>query len=128
MLPLTTQIVQSPVDIPDRTGGGCLQNGPFADLSTFLGPKNNTSKRPDRNCVRRDLAPASLRKMSGKDRVAEAMDLPDYGHWERTTDGVSLHPGGHWGPGGLYGTMTDLFASPADPVFWLHHSNLDRAW
>ncbi|KAK7952729.1 Tyrosinase-like protein orsC [Apiospora aurea] len=116
-----------PQDVPDRTGGGCLQNGPFADLSTFLGPQNNTEKK-GRNCLRRDLAPVSLRAMSGPDRVAEAMALPDYGRWERVTDGASLHPGGHWGPGGLYGTMTDLFASPGDPVFWLHHSNLDRAW
>ncbi|KAK8139377.1 Tyrosinase-like protein orsC [Apiospora sp. TS-2023a] len=101
LVPLPTQIVQPPQDVPDRTGGGCLQNGPFADLSTFLGPKNSTVKQ-GRNCVRRDLAPVSLRKMSGKDRVAEAMDLPDYGSWERLTDGVSLHPGGHWGPGGLW--------------------------
>ncbi|KAK8041737.1 Tyrosinase-like protein orsC [Apiospora rasikravindrae] len=90
-------------------------------------PQNNTEKKGS-NCVRRDLSPVSLRNMSGPARVAEAMDLPDYGQWERVTDGMSLHPGGHWGPGGLYGTMTDLYASPGDPVFWLHHSNLDRAW
>ncbi|KAK8019105.1 Tyrosinase-like protein orsC [Apiospora arundinis] len=125
--PAPGMIVQPPQDVPDRTGGGCLQNGPFADLSTFLGPHNNTEKK-GRNCVRRDLAPASLRNMSGPARVAEAMRLPDYGHWERVTDGATLHPGGHWGVGGLYGSMTDLWASPADPVFWLHHSNLDRAW
>ncbi|KAK6843889.1 hypothetical protein PG987_004749 [Apiospora arundinis] len=125
--PAPGMIVQPPQDVPDRTGGGCLQNGPFADLSTFLGPHNNTEKK-GRNCVRRDLAPASLRNMSGPARVVEAMRLPDYGHWERATDGATLHPGGHWGVGGLYGSMTDLWASPADPVFWLHHSNLDRAW
>ncbi|KAK8090368.1 Tyrosinase-like protein orsC [Apiospora hydei] len=107
----------TPQDVPDRTGGGCLQNGPFADLSTFLGPQNNTEKK-GQNCLRRDLAPVSLRTMSGPDRVAEAMALPDYGQWERVTDGGSLHPGGHWGPGGLYGTMTDLFASPGIRWSW----------
>jgi len=26
------------------------------------------------------------------------------------------------------GTMSDAGVSPADPVFWLHHANLDRLW
>ena len=26
------------------------------------------------------------------------------------------------------GTMSDASVSPADPVFWLHHGNLDRLW
>lgn len=24
--------------------------------------------------------------------------------------------------------MGDPFASPSDPIFWLHHANLDRVW
>jgi tyrosinase len=24
--------------------------------------------------------------------------------------------------------MSDASVSPADPVFWLHHANLDRLW
>ena len=24
--------------------------------------------------------------------------------------------------------MTDTYCSPADPIFYLHHSNMDRAW
>lgn len=24
--------------------------------------------------------------------------------------------------------MGDPFASPADPIFWMHHANLDRVW
>ncbi|KAK8048222.1 Tyrosinase-like protein orsC [Apiospora phragmitis] len=118
--PAPGMIVQSPQDVPDRTGGGCLQNGPFADLSTFLGPHNNTDKK-GRNCVRRDMAPASLRNMSGPARVAEAMRLPDYGHWERVTDGATLHPGralgrrgvvrDHDGPVGVAGGSGVLAAS-----------------
>lgn len=26
------------------------------------------------------------------------------------------------------GTMSDAAVSPADPIFWLHHANLDRLW
>lgn len=36
-----------------------------------------------------------------------------------------LHPFGHWtlGPIGA-----DIFASPADPAFWLHHGMVDKLW
>jgi tyrosinase len=33
-----------------------------------------------------------------------------------------------FGVGGTYGQMGDPFASPADPIFWMHHANLDRVW
>jgi len=56
------------------------------------------------------------------------MTFPDFGTWEFITDSQTFHPGGHWAVGGLYGTMTDTYCSPADPIFYLHHSNMDRAW
>jgi tyrosinase len=43
-----------------------------------------------------------------------------------TTPLTALHTGGHfsiWGdPGG------DVFVSPNEPAFWLHHAQLDRHW
>jgi tyrosinase len=36
-----------------------------------------------------------------------------------------IHGGVHIWVGG---TMSDAGISPADPVFWLHHANLDRLW
>jgi tyrosinase len=33
-----------------------------------------------------------------------------------------------FGVGGTYGQMGDPFASPSDPIFWMHHANLDRVW
>lgn len=36
-----------------------------------------------------------------------------------------IHGGVHIWVGG---TMSDAGVSPADPVFWLHHANLDRLW
>lgn len=37
----------------------------------------------------------------------------------------SIHGGVHIWVGG---TMSDASVSPCDPVFWLHHANLDRLW
>lgn len=127
--PLTTpsQIGGPPFDLPDRSGGGCLTTGPFAGLSTKLGPQNISTGTTSR-CVRRDFSYASLRDFSGAAQVQAAMAIPDFGTFEQTTDTTTFHPGGHWAVGGLYGTMTDTYVSPADPLFYLHHSNMDRAW
>ncbi|MGC1307099.1 MAG: tyrosinase family protein [Phormidesmis sp.] len=37
----------------------------------------------------------------------------------------SMHNGVH---GWVSGTMVDIQFSPGDPVFWLHHCNIDRIW
>lgn len=44
----------------------------------------------------------------------------------RFSDGfLGLHAAGHFSMGGDAG---DLFSSPVDPVFWLHHAMLDRVY
>lgn len=117
--------VNTPWDVPDRSGGGCLETGPFAGLMSNLGPEANIESNP--HCIRRDFSPGSLRNMSGSDAVATGMAQEDYGFFDRVTE-LSIHSGGHWGVGGLYGHMTDKWSSPADPIFWLHHANVDRSW
>jgi tyrosinase len=42
-----------------------------------------------------------------------------------TLDLEGLHNGVHAWVGG---TMIDIMTSPADPVFWLHHANIDRIY
>ncbi|KAH9438325.1 hypothetical protein MCOR02_001961 [Pyricularia oryzae] len=116
-----------PFDLPDRSGGGCLEDGPFAGLKTQLGPLNDTEVKAER-CIRRDFSPRSLARFGSRAQVDAAMQIGDYGTFERVTDSQTFHPAGHWATGGLYGTMTDTYASPGDPVFYLHHSNVDRAW
>lgn len=47
-------------------------------------------------------------------------------HWPAAPDGVlGLHGGGHFSLGL---TMQDLFSSPQDPAFMLHHAMIDRLW
>lgn len=38
---------------------------------------------------------------------------------------LGLHAAGHFSIGGDAG---DLFSSPVDPAFWLHHAMVDRTW
>ncbi|KAH8888536.1 Di-copper centre-containing protein [Thozetella sp. PMI_491] len=117
--------VFAPTEIPDRTGGGCIKDGPFVGLMANLGPLTSVTYNP--RCVRRDMAPFTLSAMSSAAQVTNSMRAPDYSSFDLASE-FSIHPGGHLGIGGLYGSITDLWASPADPLFYLHHANVDRAW
>jgi len=100
--------VGPPFDLPDRTGGGCIPDGPFQGLISHMGPGNSTALTP--HCVRRDFAPYSLANNAGTANVSDGMAQPDYGWLERTTE-FSFHAGGHWGVGGLYGDMSNMWSS-----------------
>ncbi|KAF5973705.1 monophenol monooxygenase [Fusarium bulbicola] len=82
--------VNPPWDVPDRSGGDCIKNGPFAGLKSNLGPGNETS---------------------GPGAVEDGTQQGDFGHFDRLTQSTT-HSSGHWGVGGLYGTMTDKWQSP----------------
>lgn len=113
-------VVNTPWDVPDRTGGGCITDGPFAGMVTNLGPADGIALNP--HCIRRDFAPESFANMSGPTLVEEGMSQPDYGWFDRVTEST-FHSGGHWGVGGMYGHMTDKWASreclrpPLSPFF-----------
>ncbi|KAI4678830.1 hypothetical protein J4E81_010558 [Alternaria sp. BMP 2799] len=119
-------------EVPGRTGGGCVQDGPFVNMTVHLGPAASLARNDQ--CLRRDLAPDYAATYLGKDKLNTVMAQADYGWFARTMEGgpawddSQIHAGGHFGVGGTYGQMGDPFASPADPIFWLHHANIDRVW
>ena len=55
--------------------------------------------------------------------VPSALAQTSYDTFSSPINGI--HGGVHIWVGG---TMSDAGVSPADPVFWLHHANLDRLW
>ncbi|KIJ40932.1 hypothetical protein M422DRAFT_780581 [Sphaerobolus stellatus SS14] len=119
-------------DVPGRTGGGCVQDGPLVNMTVRLGAFNILSGNP--RCLARDLSPyfagrylgANLTKsvMSGGNFASFARAIEAYPDFEAS----SIHGDGHYGVGGLYGAMGDLYNNPSDPLFFLHHGNLDRVW
>ncbi|KAJ0422353.1 hypothetical protein BJY00DRAFT_311074 [Aspergillus carlsbadensis] len=96
-----------PVDFSDRSGGGCIPDGPFANLTINMGPGDSTAY--NEWCVRRDFLPSH------------------YWDFDRMSE-FTVHNAGHVGVGGLYGVLTDAWASPGDPLFFLHYANMDRLW
>lgn len=134
------------VNLPAGPGGGCVTKGPFANTTIHLGPlmstidprlgvKNNPRSDgygDNPRCLRRDVnnffTSASLRPQDLLDHITSNTAI---GKFQDTLQNPSankptLHVGGHfsiWGdPGG------DVYVSPAEPAFWLHHGQLDRHW
>ncbi|KAH6639890.1 hypothetical protein C7974DRAFT_450209 [Boeremia exigua] len=122
---VTSTLGDIPVDVEDRSGGGCLSNGPFANLSIHMGPGFNTSY--NEWCIRRDFVPSVFMAAGHSTAVDAAMSHTTFGAFSQQSEATN-HGAGHIGVGGLYGVLTDVWASPGDPLFFLHHANMDRLW
>lgn len=126
-------------DVPGRTGGGCITNGPFASIALRLGPGADLSGNRT-SCLRRDFSPLIAAQVFDKMAIRHLLAQSDFGSFDILLDGDakkilppnlqqgSIHAGGHWSIGGAFGQITDLYVSPSDPLFYLHHANLDRVW
>ncbi|KAF2491927.1 Di-copper centre-containing protein [Lophium mytilinum] len=118
--------------IPGKTGGGCVLDGPFLNWTVNMGPGFSTAYNP--RCMTRDLSPSFASQKLNSAVVAktlagktfQAFDIQVQG--TTTVEGITYHGGGHLGVGGDLGVIGDIYASPADPLFYLHHANLDRLW
>ncbi|KAI8960961.1 hypothetical protein F5Y11DRAFT_245504 [Daldinia sp. FL1419] len=121
------------IDIPGRSGGGCLPNGPFAGINASMGPGRHTEYTP--HCIRRDFSPWLMLRALNTDIVAVLLNSSSYFEFEHRTEGLALgvsaasvHGGGHLGVGGMLGDMANTWSSTVDPIFWVHHCAIDRLW
>lgn len=100
--------VLAPEDVPDRTGGGCLQDGPFKDTLIHLGPSQNLKDNP--HCIRRDFAPLTYHKLLNNSQIPDGLAQPDFGWFARKTE-TTVHSGAHRGIGGMLGDMVEKASS-----------------
>ncbi|OLN85068.1 Grixazone synthase 4 [Colletotrichum chlorophyti] len=133
------------IELPAGTGGGCVASGPFANMTVNLGPAaldtpgGISVANPEGplawnpRCLRRDLTTQInrdyanitavlsniLRPQTVYDFQMEMQGVPGSGN-------IGIHGGGHYSLGGDPGR--DVFTSPGDPVFYLHHAMIDRVW
>ncbi|KAF3914326.1 Tyrosinase [Arthrobotrys entomopaga] len=118
--------------VPGRSGGGCVQNGAFQNMKVNLGP-TNIMDGPSR-CLSRDFSFYFSNRYLQKNQTLLTLKAKDFYSFDQVVEGgpsfeaSGVHGGGHYGIGGLFGIMGDLYVSPGDPSFWLHHANLDRVW
>ncbi|KAI4656607.1 hypothetical protein J4E81_009709 [Alternaria sp. BMP 2799] len=108
------------------TGGGCVQTGPF------VASKFTVNYPGPADCLRRDFIPALMNTWADPKLVTKQLEAPDYTTFDRlmqgdTTSGApNIHGSGHFGVGGALGQAGNAANSPAEPLFYLHHANLDR--
>lgn len=130
---------------PAGNGGGCVETGPFKNMTVRLGPLSPAiDPAPPRNpradgygdnprCLRRDISnQLSSRYGRTQDIVALIQNSRNIATFQDTMQavtpngGMGVHNAGHFtiagDPGG------DFYISPNDPAFWLHHSMIDRTW
>ncbi|KAG9230699.1 putative tyrosinase [Amylocarpus encephaloides] len=131
----------------DGTGGGCVTTGPFKDMTVNLGPVSPTLSLTTANstvtandgtvynprCLRRAVSSwVSTRYTSDKNVTDLITDKNNIADFQTTMQGnfatgeYGVHTGGHFTIGGDPGG--DIFTSPGDPTFYLHHAQIDRAW
>ena len=101
--------------IPGRTGGGCVQDGPFTNFTVNLGPQTDLSGHP--RCLQRDFSPLFANQNSQKGFVDYVMSKKDFASMAWAVDGEffstevppvrNIHAGGHFSVGGSLGTMGD---------------------
>ncbi|OTA99165.1 hypothetical protein M426DRAFT_16734 [Hypoxylon sp. CI-4A] len=99
--------------------GGCIADGPFAN--TTLRFKEDLSL--SNYCIARSLNDRSLTGASSE-YVDACLAADNFTAVWSCLEGRP-HGAGH---GGVSGTMINLYLSPGDPIFYLHHGYLDKLW
>ncbi|KAK3690550.1 hypothetical protein B0T22DRAFT_499870 [Podospora appendiculata] len=107
------------IQLPAGVGGVLVATGPFVNMTVNLGP-----------C---DLGGAmNTRCANYYTTVFNLLLTPNVDKFRLVSEGVPYmveigpHGGIHYTLGGDPGG--DLFTSPGDPAFWVHHGQIDRMW
>ncbi|KAF1911472.1 hypothetical protein BDU57DRAFT_524614 [Ampelomyces quisqualis] len=100
-----------------NAGGNCITNGQFANLAINVGP----GSRNELHCLARNNDDSKTINTNSQ-MVNGCNNQQSYANMNSCSEG-SAHA---WGHNGIGAVMQDTWASPADPVFWLHHAFIDR--
>ncbi|PHH86986.1 hypothetical protein CDD83_9466 [Cordyceps sp. RAO-2017] len=117
---------------PPGTGGGCVEDGPFAGMQVHLDCNNEGASTPAYitsrpRCLTRDFLLSTLRNRNSYQNVTDLiLKSPDIDVFYPSVDSsTGIHGGGHAFIGG---ENLNQFVSPNDPAFYFHHAMLDRVW
>ncbi|KAM0715186.1 hypothetical protein Q7P37_009651 [Cladosporium fusiforme] len=129
------------IKLPAGLGGGFVTTGPFANMTVNLGPFIKLNGSPpgidggmgyNPRGLRRDVGPAINERYCNESIVLTALSIPNIASYRLAIEGtpdtieIGAHGGGHFvisgDPGG------DVYASPGDPAFYVHHGMMDRLW
>ncbi|KAK5122678.1 hypothetical protein LTR85_003941 [Meristemomyces frigidus] len=112
--------------VPAGVGGGCVETGPFANMSVNLGPLAGVYSDIPANPQSDGLG---YNPQISTDLITDYTDITDF---QTVMQGLfaegllGVHTAGHYLVGGDPGG--DLFTSPGEPYFYLHHAQIDRTY
>ncbi|KAF1990406.1 Di-copper centre-containing protein [Aulographum hederae CBS 113979] len=117
-----------------RALGGCIQDGPFKDRKITLGPGDKVDGKE--RCIDRTFSPTIVEGAADWDSsMMPLWGIEKFEEFQGAVEGVRILPGGVMKPGihsvghgGVGGEMQNVFSSPNDPLFFMHHAALDRVW
>lgn len=131
-----------------RTCGGCVDTDPFQRPNISI----NVNGTEPGACLKRDMIPFLINWWGQRSLVEEVLSQPDFTSFARALEGnptfeaPNIHGSGHFGTGGTTSQIGNAYNSPAgalcsspflsrafkltesslDPLFYLHHGNLDH--
>lgn len=112
-LPATA--AENSFNLTSRTGGGCVQDGPFRKDKFFL---NVGQPKGQSDCLRRDWIPWIMNYFARQSLIDHVESQPDYTSFARALENIpsfnhpNIHGGGHFGVGGVLGTLGNSAHSP----------------
>lgn len=111
-----------PIDnraLPPKLAGECS----FNDVNGGLAPAQFNASSPETSFT--SIRTASHNDAPSKTGFFSILEGKPHNHVHNFIGGYFDAPG-NWNPG-PYGNMTNNL-SPVDPIFFLHHANMDRLW
>jgi tyrosinase len=126
--------------MPPGAGGGCVYSGPFKDMKVNLGPADLGNDAPgpvaalnyNPRCLKRDINAWCSQRWLRPEQISNLINnYTTVLDFQNILQGVGVdfagpHGGGHFTFGGDPGK--DLYVSPGDPSFYLHHGQVDHVW
>jgi tyrosinase len=104
---------------------GCVETGPYKSYTVNIGPGASTRYNP--RCLSRNLNPSAARNTKVDityPLITQSNSITLFQDRLQATNNV--HASGHMSIGGNPGG--DIFTSPGDPYFHLHHAGIDRLY
>ncbi|TFK21692.1 Di-copper centre-containing protein [Coprinopsis marcescibilis] len=103
---------------------GCIGDGPFKGVMVHRGP----GKLITTHCIVRGIDESWRRGVVSSNVNNIIQTSATYERFRLTIDDLMrghIHGSGH---GIVGGEMLNIYSAGADPLFYLHHANLDRVW
>ncbi|KAJ9076564.1 hypothetical protein DSO57_1024889 [Entomophthora muscae] len=109
-----------------RESGYCVTDGPFANFLVTVEDDNSDSTQP--HCLRRSFNNGDkLGSFSAYETILQiTRDSNTFDRFSRNIERAP-HALPHNNIGGGYGDFSTM-SSPNDPIFWVHHGNVDYWW